>query len=356
MSEPQHPLAPIRLTQYSHGAGCGCKLSPAVLDRILANRVTTPDAMSKLLVGNSSRDDAGALDLGDGRVLLSTTDFFMPIVDDPFEFGRIASANAISDIYAMGGDPVMAIAILGWPINVLPAEVAGEVMEGARSICAEAGVALAGGHSIDSPEPIFGLAVNGLVALEHLKQNDAAKAGDRLFLTKAVGVGILSTAEKKGVLREEDRGRAASSMMRLNRIGATLSKIEGVHAMTDVTGFGLLGHLSEMCVGSQLNAVVDFPAVQELSDLAHYLEIGAVPGGTGRNWESYGHHVVEPPEHVRQILCDPQTSGGLLVAVAPESVEAVQAALREAGLDAHAEPVGELFVREGEGPHIEVRS
>lgn len=344
----------IRLTQYSHGAGCGCKLSPAVLDRILSNRVTTPDAMAKLLVGNSSRDDAGAMDLGDGRVLLSTTDFFMPIVDDPYEFGRIASANAISDIYAMGGDPVMAIAILGWPINVLPAEVAGEVMEGARSICAEAGVALAGGHSIDSPEPIFGLAVNGLVALKHLQRNDAGRAGDTLFLTKALGVGILSTAEKKGVLRDDDRGLAASSMMRLNSVGTTLATIEGVHAMTDVTGFGLLGHLSEMCVGAGVNARVRLGAVRQLTDLAYYLDAGAVPGGTGRNWESYGHHVVDPGERVRQILCDPQTSGGLLVAVAPEAIEAVQRTLADAGLHEHLEPVGDLVAREGEGAHIEV--
>ncbi|RDV40114.1 selenide, water dikinase SelD [Bradymonadaceae bacterium TMQ3] len=344
----------IRLTQYSHGAGCGCKLSPAVLDRILANRVTTPDAMRRLLVGNSSRDDAGAMDLGDGRVLLSTTDFFMPIVDDPYEFGRIASANAISDIYAMGGDPVMAIAILGWPINVLSAEVAGDVMEGARSICAEAGVALAGGHSIDSPEPIFGLAVNGLVDLAHLQRNDAGQVGDTLFLTKALGVGILSTAEKKGVLRQEDRGLAAASMMQLNKVGATLAKIEGVHAMTDVTGFGLLGHLSEMCAGAGVNARVALGAVRQLTDLSYYLDAGAIPGGTGRNWESYGHHVVDPGERVRQILCDPQTSGGLLVAVAPEAVEAVQRALVDAGLHAHQEPIGELVARPGEGAHIQV--
>ena len=344
----------IRLTQYSHGAGCGCKLSPAVLDRILANRDTIPDA--RLLVGNHSRDDAGAFDLEDGRVLLSTTDFFMPIVDDPYEFGRIASANAISDIYAMGGDPVMAIAILGWPVDKLPPEVAGEVLEGSRAVCAEAGVALAGGHSIDSPEPIFGLAVNGLVDRVHLKQNDAGEGGDILFLTKPVGVGILSTAEKKGLLRDEDRGVAAASMMRLNSVGTALAKIEGVHAMTDVTGFGLLGHLSEMCRGAEVNATVDFAAVRQLANLDHYLDAGAIPGGTGRNWDSYGNYIGAISEKIRNILCDPQTSGGLLVAVAPGAVDEVKATLREAGLEAHLEPVGELQNREGTGSYVEVRA
>lgn len=344
----------IRLTQYSHGAGCGCKLSPAVLDRILANRTTTPDAMSKLLVGNHAKDDAGAYDLEDGRVLLSTTDFFMPIVDDPFDFGRIASANAISDIYAMGGDPVMAIAILGWPINKLSAEVAGQVMEGARSICKEAGVALAGGHSIDSPEPIFGLAVNGLVDKKHLKQNDAAKAGDFLYFTKALGVGILSTAVKKGLLRPRDEGLAPASMMRLNSIGATLAKIDGVHSMTDVTGFGLLGHLSEICTASNVNATLTFQNVRQLTDLAHYLKVGAIPGGTNRNWESYGHLIKPIPESIWRILSDPQTSGGLLVSVAPEAREAVEHALRTAELIDHLEPIGQLHPRNPQSPYIHV--
>lgn len=346
---------PIRLTQYSHGAGCGCKLAPAVLDRILANRVTTPEAMANLLVGNSSRDDAGAYDLGDGRVLLSTTDFFMPIVDDPFQFGRIASANAISDIYAMGGEPNMAIAILGWPIDKLAAEVAGEVIDGARSICAEAGVALAGGHSIDSPEPIFGLAVNGLVDLANLKQNNTAKAGDLLFLTKAIGVGILSTAEKKGLLREQDLGVAAQSMMRLNKVGAALGRVSGVHAMTDVTGFGLLGHLTEMCTGSGVDALVRTDAVRTLTDLDYYLELGSIPGGTRRNWDSYGHHVGELSQSDKWRLSDPQTSGGLLVAVSPDAREEVVRILSEAGLHDHLEPIGELRGRSDEGGrYIEV--
>jgi selenide,water dikinase len=329
----------IKLTQYSHGAGCGCKLSPAVLDSILA----TPNPLApdpRLLVGNDKRDDAAALDLGDGRVLLSTTDFFMPIVDDPYEFGRIASANAISDVYAMGGTPAVAIAILGWPIDKLPPEVAGQVIEGARSICQEAGITLAGGHSIDSPEPIFGLSVNGLVDRVNLKQNDGAQAGDLLFLTKPLGVGVLATAEKRGLLREEDIGCAARSMMRLNSIGQHLAKIEGVHAMTDVTGFGLLGHLGEMCVGSEVRARIDMESLVWLTDLDFYIEQGAIPGGSRRNWESYGHNVAEISEKQRTLLCDPQTSGGLLVAAAPEAKQQVADLLLEHDLWAHMDPIG----------------
>lgn len=344
----------IRLTQYSHGAGCGCKLSPAVLDTILADKQSVPDSVLKLIVGNSSRDDAGAVDIGDGRALLSTTDFFMPIVDDPYDFGRIASANAISDIYAMGGTPVMAIAILGWPVDKIPAEVAGQVIDGARAVCAEAGIALAGGHSIDSPEPIFGLAVNGLVPIDRLKHNDSAQPGDMLFLTKSIGVGILSTAEKKGLLRDEDVGLAAESMMKLNSIGEQLAEIPGVHAMTDVTGFGLLGHLGEVCVGSGVGAEIDVDAVRLLTDLDYYLEKGAIPGGTRRNWESYGHRVGELTERDRWVLCDPQTSGGLLISVAPEVADGVADCLRAAGLGLWAEPIGEVVEWSGDGAYIDV--
>ncbi|MBI3258376.1 MAG: selenide, water dikinase SelD, partial [Ignavibacteriae bacterium] len=232
---------PVRLTQYSHGAGCGCKISPQILDKILHSNETFPNN-ERLLVGNNSRDDAAVYDLGNGTALISTTDFFMPIVDDPYEFGRIASANAISDVYAMGGKPVMAIAILGWTIDKLPPEVAQRVIEGSRFVCAEAGIPLAGGHSIDSPEPIFGLAVNGLVNIKNLKQNNTAKEGNLLFLTKPLGVGILTTAEKRGILRESEYGLAAKQMMKLNTIGELLGGITGVTALTDVTGFGLLGH------------------------------------------------------------------------------------------------------------------
>ena len=332
----------IKLTQYSHGAGCGCKLSPAVLDDILAtDNPLAPDP--RLLVGNDKRDDAAALDLGDGRVLLSTTDFFMPIVDDPYEFGRIASANAISDVYAMGGAPAVAIAILGWPVNVLGPEVAAQVIEGARSICQEAVITLAGGHSIDSPEPIFGLSVNGLVDRANLKQNDGAQEGDLLFLTKPLGVGVLATAEKRGILREEDMGCAARSMMRLNSIGQHLARIEGVHAMTDVTGFGLLGHLGEMCRGSEVRARVDMESLVWLTDLDYYIDEGAIPGGSKRNWESYGHHVAEISERQRTLLCDPQTSGGLLVAVSPDAKQQVIDLLLDHDLWAHTDPIGEVL-------------
>ena len=247
----------VKLTQYSHGAGCGCKISPKVLDQILVSNIAMPDN-NKLIVGNHSKDDAAVYDMGNGTALISTTDFFMPIVDDAFDFGRIASANAISDVYAMGGKPILAIAILGWPVNVLPAAIAQRVIEGSRSICKEAGIALAGGHSIDSPEPIFGLAVNGIVDISNIKQNNTAQEGDVLFLTKKLGVGILTTAEKKGLLQQAHQQLAPQQMMQLNKVGEALGKLKSVHAMTDVTGFGLLGHLTEMAEGSGLSASVDF--------------------------------------------------------------------------------------------------
>lgn len=336
----------IKLTQYSHGAGCGCKISPKILDEILHSSFSMPDN-DRLLVGNHSKDDAAVYDLQNGTALISTTDFFMPIVDDPYNFGRIASANAISDVYAMGGDPIMAIAILGWPINVLPPVVARRVIEGSKSICLEAGIPLAGGHSIDSPEPIFGLAVNGLVDIKNLKQNNTAKKGDVLLLTKKIGVGILTTAEKKNQLREEDKLLAANQMMQLNKIGSRVAKIPGVNAMTDVTGFGLLGHLIEMAEGSGLSAAVDFSKVPLISDkLVDYVEMGAVPGGTNRNWDSYGHKVkLENSSLInlhKNILADPQTSGGLLMAVSRESLSEVVAALNEYGLADRTSPIGEL--------------
>jgi selenide,water dikinase len=344
----------LRLTQYSHGAGCGCKIAPGILAEMLSTHTAAPDD-DRLLVGNSARDDAAVYDLGDGRALISTTDFFMPIVDNPHTFGRIAAANAISDVYAMGGTPSVAIAILGWPVDTLPAASAGEVIGGGRAQCAEAGIALAGGHSIDSPEPIFGLAVTGLVNRRHLKRNDTAQAGDVLFLTKPLGVGILSTAEKKGVLRLSDQDRAATSMMQLNRIGETLGRLDGVHAMTDVTGFGLIGHLLEMCEGSDLRAIVDGETIPLLTDLAPYFEAGAVPGGTYRNWDSYGNHVGPLTDTQRLIFCDPQTSGGLLVAVAPEAVPDVQFNLREAGLAACTPPIGQLEAPTADAPRITIR-
>ena len=242
----------IKLTHYSHGAGCGCKIAPHVLEQILSSSFIAP-ANDKLIVGNSTNDDAAVYDLGNGQGLISTTDFFMPIVDDAFDFGKIASANSISDVYAMGGKPLMAIAILGWPINKLTTELAQKVIEGARTICAEAGIPLAGGHSIDSPEPIFGLAVTGMTELKNLKKNSTAKEGDLLYLTKKIGVGILTTAEKKGLLKEEHKGVAAKQMMQLNTFGQKAGQLNYVNAMTDVTGFGLLGHLIEMAEGAHLS-------------------------------------------------------------------------------------------------------
>ena len=330
----------FRLTQYSHGAGCGCKIAPRVLDEILSSNIARPDN-DKLLVGNHSKDDAAVLDLGDGMALISTTDFFMPIVDDPYEFGRIAAANAISDVYAMGGRPVLAIAILGWPVNVLPPSVARQVIEGARSICVEAGIPLAGGHSIDSPEPIFGLAVNGLVAVTDIKQNNQAMKGDLLFLTKPLGVGILTTAEKKGLLKEEHKGIAARQMMQLNRVGEEMGKIKGVHAMTDVTGFGLLGHLVEMAEGSDLGAILEFESIPAIIDnIDHYIDQKCIPGGTNRNWESYGEKIGDLTDYQKAILADPQTSGGLLIAVDPATVEQVKMVLQRFGMNEFNTPIG----------------
>ena len=342
----------IKLTEFSHGAGCGCKIAPAVLDTILAQ--TTPSRPDpKLLVGNAERDDAAVYDLGDGTAAISTTDFFMPIVDDPLTFGRIAATNAISDVYAMGGTPLLAIAILGWPVNALPAEVAGQVVEGGRQACADAGIALAGGHSIDSLEPIFGLAITGRVDIKDLKKNGGARVGDVLFLTKPIGVGILSTAQKQKKLRPADALLATEQMVRLNRIGPVLAKLPYVHAMTDVTGFGLLGHLSEMCAASGTSARVELDAVPliDAEILDYYLEQGCIPGGTKRNWTSYGQQVQLPSERAKWLLADPQTSGGLLVAVAPDRVAEFAVQCAAEGHPVH--PLGTMQ-NAGAGPRIRV--
>lgn len=330
---------PVRLTQYSHGAGCGCKISPAVLDTILSgagSELQDPN----LWVGNASRDDAAVYGLDETTGIVSTTDFFMPIVDDPFDFGRIAATNAISDIYAMGGTPMMAIAILGWPVDVLPAEVARDVIQGARSVCDMAGMPLAGGHSIDAPEPIFGLAVTGRVEKAHLKRNDEARVGNRLYLTKPLGIGVLTTAEKQGKLRKQDQGVARDLMCTLNTAGQHFAVMDGVCAMTDVTGFGLLGHLVEMADGSGLTARLDMDTVPHVNHLDHYLNQGCIPGGTERNHASYGHRVTPLTERQKQILCDPQTSGGLLVSVTPEGQAAFTEAARVLGMKLH--PIAEM--------------
>lgn len=338
----------VKLTQFSHGAGCGCKIAPAVLDKILQSN--EPLAMHKpLLVGNSSKDDAAVYDLGNGTALISTTDFFTPIVDDAFSFGKIASANAISDVYAMGGKPILAIAILGWPVDKLPTELAQQVLEGARQICAEAGIPLAGGHSIDTPEPIFGLAVNGLINIENLKQNNTAKEGDVLFLTKPLGVGILATAQKREVLKEEHLSLLLTQLGTLNKTGEALGKIKGVHAMTDVTGFGLLGHLIEMAEGSGLSAELMYNSIPILAAAKEYLPQRIVPDATYRNWNGYSSKVgFAPGVNVMEaftILPDPQTNGGLLIAVAPESAGEVQELLKNSGLVEFVEPIGTMIAQ-----------
>lgn len=311
-----HLTEDIKLTQYSHGAGCGCKISPMMLDSILKS-ATSKTHFPQLLVGNEERDDAAVFDLGDGTAIISTTDFFMPIVDDASTFGSIASANAISDIYAMGGTPLLAIAILGWPVNKLSAEVANAVIEGSRKTCASAGIPLAGGHSIDSPEPIFGLAVTGRVNIKHLKKNGGASPGAKLFLTKPLGIGILSTAQKQHKLADQHVNIGPQWMLQLNSIGAEFGKLPYISAMTDITGFGLLGHLTEMCEASDASAEIYFEKVPWIDRdmLESYIAAGCIPGGTNRNWDSYGHKISMTNEQQKLILADPQTSGGLLVAV-----------------------------------------
>ncbi|MDN3525254.1 selenide, water dikinase SelD [Halomonas sabkhae] len=344
-------MSAIRLTQYSHGAGCGCKIAPDVLDGILA-KAGPGASSSQLIVGNQGREDAAVYDLGDGRGMIATTDFFMPIVDDPFDFGRIAATNAISDVFAMGGSPVMALGILGWPLDKLEADIAGDVVGGAQAVCRELGLALAGGHSIDAPEPIFGLAVNGLVDLEHLKLNKGAKPGDLLYLTKPLGVGMLTTAEKQGRLEPGHQGLARRTMLETNRIGMALARIQGVHAMTDVTGFGLAGHLAEMCEASGVAARIDFRRLPRLAEAEAYRRQGAVPGGSGRNREALGKALPAMDEAHWQWLCDPQTSGGLLLSVHPSWEDDIERLGREYGLE--LEPFGEVVTARGEA-RIEVR-
>ncbi|VAW93568.1 Selenide,water dikinase [hydrothermal vent metagenome] len=332
-------MSKIKLTEYSHGAGCGCKIAPGVLAEILKTS-SSPFHDPRLLVGNETRDDAAVYDLGNGTSVISTTDFFMPIVDDPFEFGQIAATNAISDIYAMGGTPLMAIAIFGWPIKKLSADVAAQVIEGGRQACKLAGIALAGGHSIDAPEPIFGLAVTGQVENKHIKRNSQATANCNLFLTKPLGIGILTTAEKNKHLKDEHSRIAVETMLQLNETGTEFAKLPYVSAMTDVTGFGLMGHLVEICEGSGLQAVIEYKAVPKLAEVEHYISLGCSPGGAQRNFDSYGHKLSDMTDMQKKILCDPQTSGGLLVAV--EKNNAADFIKLAKTYDLDLKPLGEL--------------
>ncbi len=350
-------LMNFKLTEYSHGSGCGCKISPKVLDKILEVKdQSMPIDFPNLIVGNGERDDAAVIDLGDGTAIISTTDFFMPIVDDPEDFGRIASVNAISDIYAMGGEPLMAIAILGWPIDKLPAEVANAVVAGGRKACSEANIPLAGGHSIDSPEPIFGLAVTGRVPMAMLKKNGGATKDCLFYLTKPIGVGILATAQKRKILKPEHQSIARNSMVILNKVGAAFAKLPYVKALTDVTGFGILGHLKEMCEASGVKAEIDFDAVPLLDKevIDYYISQKCYPGGSKRNWDSYGHVVGELTDYQRIILTDPQTSGGLLVAVEAASQAEFEAFAKKEGL--LLQPMGQFLDANHPGALIELKN
>ena len=342
----ENDIKEIKLTQYSHGAGCGCKIAPAILQEILKTDKVQP-VNGNLLVGNSSNDDAAAYDMGNGTALIATTDFFMPIVDNAYDFGRISAANAISDVYAMGGKPLMAIAILGWPVQKLPVGLAQQVLEGARAVCAEVGIPLAGGHSIDSPEPVFGLAVNGLCAIENLKRNNTAKEGDLLFLTKPLGTGVLSTAQKRGFLKEEHQMILTKQLTQLNSLGEELGKIKGVHAMTDVTGFGLAGHLTEMAEGSGLSAEINYTLVPVMAGVKEYLAQKIVPDSTYRNWNAYSNKIsFEAGVDVMEafsLLPDPQTNGGLLIAVGEEAKDEIVALLQKKGYGSFIQPIGRMI-------------
>jgi selenide, water dikinase len=348
---------PIRLTQYSHGAGCGCKIAPAVLEEILKGSFVAPDN-KRLLVGNHSKDDAAVYDLENGSALISTTDFFMPIVDDPFDFGRIASANAISDVYAMGGTPLVAIGILGWPVNVLPPAIASKVVAGAASICAEAKIPLAGGHSIDSKEPIFGLAVTGTIKVTDIKQNNTAQPGDYIFLTKRIGVGMLTTAEKRSRLLPEHIDVAKKQMVLLNSVGEKLGKITAVTAMTDVTGFGLGGHLTEVAEGSGVTAIVDWKNVPLIEGVEYYASNNIYPDGTKRNWNSYGHNITfaDGTAHadIIPIVADPQTNGGILFTVKEEGLNDAIKLLKSSGLSEFATPIGRIVERKSKPLMIQI--
>jgi selenide,water dikinase len=335
--------APIKLTSFSHGGGCGCKIAPGVLSEILKNSSGFP-VPKELMVGIETADDAAVYKLNDEQALIATTDFFMPIVDDPFDFGRIAATNAISDVYAMGGTPIMALALVGMPIDKLPLETIGKIIQGGESICAEAGIPIAGGHTIDSVEPIYGLVVMGLVHPSRIKRNADARAGDKLILGKPLGVGVLSAALKKGALDEVGYAAMIENTTKLNKPGRALSELAGVHALTDVTGFGLLGHLLELARGAGLEARLDMASIPLLPGVWQLAESGYVTGASGRNWAGYGHDVsladqITPVQQM--LLTDPQTSGGLLVACAPDTVDEVLALFAREGF-AHAAVIGEM--------------
>lgn len=325
----------IKLTQLSHGGGCGCKIAPALLQSILGEtkeKLPFPD----LLVGRETSDDAAVYRLNDRQAIIATTDFFMPIVDDPFDFGRIAATNALSDVYAMGGTPIMALAIVGMPLNTLPVEAIRAILQGGEAVCQAAGIPLAGGHSIDSPEPFYGLAALGIVHPDRLKKNSSARAGDVLILGKGLGVGVLAAALKKGVLSAGGYAQLITTTTQLNTVGSALAALEGVHALTDVTGFGLLGHLLEICRGSGLGAGLKFEQIPFLSAALPLAQQGCGPGATDRNLASYGHEVdfdARLQDWQRRLLADVQTSGGLLASVAAEAADEVLDIFHRSGFE-----------------------
>ncbi len=334
---------PLRLTQLSHGGGCGCKIAPGVLEKILAQnaRGLVPP---QLLVGIETADDAAVYQINERQAIVATTDFFMPIVDDPFDFGRIAATNAISDVYAMGGTPLFALALVGMPVNTLPLETIGRILAGGEAVCKAAGIPIAGGHTVDSVEPIYGLVAIGLVDPAHVKRNSGAQAGDRLILGKPLGVGVYSAAFKKGRLSPSEYEAMIASTTQLNTPGPMLACLDGVHAVTDVTGFGLLGHLMEVCKGSGVAATLDFPGLPLLPHALDLVRAGNVTGASGRNWASYGERVALAPglgEAERALLCDPQTSGGLLVSCSADTVTEVLSIFLQQGFN-HAAVIGEI--------------
>jgi len=336
-------MSEIKLTRLSHGGGCGCKIAPALLREILGEarqKLPFPD----LMVGTETSDDAAVYRLNGEQAIIATTDFFMPIVDDPFDFGRIAATNALSDIYAMGGTPIMALAIVGMPIDKLSPDTIRRILQGGEAVCRDAGIPIAGGHSIDSQEPIYGLVALGIVHPDHVKKNNAARAGDVLILGKGLGIGVLAAAMKKEMLSDAGYAQMIATTTQLNRVGSELAAMPDVHALTDVTGFGLLGHLLEICRGSSLGATVHFDQVPTLSEALPLVQQGIVAGAIARNLASYGHELDFAPELAdwqRQLLADPQTSGGLLAAVAPEAADEVLARFREAGF-AQASVIGKM--------------
>ena len=343
-----------RLTSLSHGGGCGCKIAPGVLSEILKNSSNLPglNLPPELLVGIETADDAAVYQLNDEQALIATTDFFMPIVDDPYDFGRIAATNAISDVYAMGGTPIMALGIVGMPINVLPLETIGAILRGGQAVCRDAGIPIAGGHTIDSVEPIYGLVVMGLIHPSRVKKNSGAQQGDVLILGKPLGVGVLSAALKKDALSAEGYAQMMAATTQLNKPGIELSKMDAVHAMTDVTGFGLLGHGLELARGAKLKMQLQLDQIPLLPGVLALAEQGMVTGASGRNWASYGAEVSLPAgisaaQHA--LLTDPQTSGGLLVACAPEAADAVLACFARHGFNA-ARQIGKMV----DGSGVEV--